>query len=245
MALRNRSFDFGGVPQVSGDVVQPADSKVGTLFCLIRANSTTGTRYIFSNSNGKSSGSSQQFIVISGSGGTIQIRGKTPANTKVLEFIETGGAALDTWKLILASWDLANGGSRIYINDVDEGAPGTELDDVIDWTRVGYHFGQVNSASDWLGDIQMFFLDCATFIDITEASNRRKFYDTSLRIADLGDDGSTPLAVQPAFYFQAPHATGTVPTNFGASGAFELLGGAIRIGPGQTSHDIALGMDDE
>ena len=244
MALRNRSFDFGGEPQVSGDVTQPADSKTGTFFALIRANSTSGTRYVFANSNGKGSGSSQQFTITSTAGGTFNMTGKAPDNTLLLSFVESGGASLDDWKIILASWDLANGGSRIYINDTDEGAPATEVDDVIDWTRLGFHFGQVNNSSFWKGDIQMMLLDCANFIDITSAANRRKFYDTALRIADLGDDGSTPLGAQPNFYFHAPHATGTIPANLGSAGDFELINGTIRVGPGQTSYDIALGMDD-
>ncbi len=110
------------------------------------------------------------------------------------------------WRHFVTSYNLATSTIHLYIDGVDrKGAVATNINDTIDYVpSIGGHQAKISGAppeggADWHGGLaEIFFND--TYIDLSSSTNREKFRTAAGKPEDLGDDGSTPLGVQPVIY---------------------------------------------
>lgn len=137
----------------------------------------------------------------------------------------TSGA---TWRHILASWDSGAGNKHLYINDTDD------LDGAASSTS---NFAcPYSTGTDWaVGDVFSSPLDgCLAevwftpgqYLDLSIASNRRKFITSGGKPANLGSDGSAPLGVVPLIYLHLDdaEAVANFAVNRGGGGNFSITG---------------------
>jgi hypothetical protein len=112
---------------------------------------------------------------------------------------------------LLVSFDLnaATPFIHIYLDDVaDTGTPTTLTQltgsEFIDWSRPQCGIWSSNGAPDsssFDGGQAEYWWHNSAALDLSVEANRRKFRDADGFPVDLGSDGSTPLGVQPFFYF--------------------------------------------
>jgi hypothetical protein len=125
---------------------------------------------------------------------------------------------------ILASWDLAAGTIKVYKDDSDSTNVFTNSNTNIDYDGGDVNMFNVNGAgaNKLKGDVADFWFMYGTFMDLTNATNRRKFIDAGGKPVNLGADGSTPTSSAPQIFLSG--ATASWHTNDGAGGGFTLNG---------------------
>lgn len=159
---------------------------------------------------------------------TIRIIGRNSGGTIILSLTSTTTyTAADAWFHVLGSWDLANANGWLYINDSDDLAGGSTLtNDTIDYVDPDYGVGGLpggaGGGSKLNADMAEFYFDTNTFLDLSVASNRRKFINSGLKPVNLDTDGSRPTGLQPVMYFNDP--VPTFETNKGTGANFTEVG---------------------
>ena len=207
------------------DLTGIADGKAGTISCWVRKDGGDGgTRIIASSgSNGKI-----QFYIDSGN--KVVIQGLNSASAIILTLTSTGTYTTSAvWFHVVASWDLAAGVGRLYINNVDVLAGGATLtNDTIDYASAADFF--VGAGSAGFGKFNGAIADLwfnTTYLDISQSANRAKFIDQStLRPVPLGAKGELPTGSQPLLYLGRDYAN--FQTNLGSGGNFTVTGALER-----------------
>ena len=127
---------------------------------------------------------------------------------------------------VIASWSTTNNRAQLYVNDVDDADVVTTANDsvAIDYTDTDWGvFWGPGGYPSVIGSIGEFYFNEAESLDLSVASNRRKFVTADLKPVDLGATGSTPTGTAPIIYLKSVYSS--YPTNSGSGGNF-TKGGA-------------------
>lgn len=174
-----------------------ADSKVGTIFLVVRfANAASANEYIIGSTG-------EALAVLRLSTGGIRIVAENAAGTGIMQLnAATGIASAAGTYIIAASWDLAVPGSgSLYVNGVSSLTATTYTDDTIDYTVAEYAVGARSIGSSLLsGDIYVVWFDPTARMDFSAASNLRKFFDINRVLNFLGTNGELPTGTPPALF---------------------------------------------
>lgn len=129
----------------------------------------------------------------------------------------------NAWHHVLASWDTSSAAACLmYIDDSDVTNLVSRTDAAIDYTRGEVAIGGNYDGSFKLtGDLAEFWFDDSA-IDISSATNRRKFTTGAGLPELLGSDGSKPTGTAPLIYLRGPAANWG--TNAGSGGNFSVTG---------------------
>lgn len=215
-----------------------SDSKKGIISIWIRKDGGDATAMrIFSNANGASSSTRCEVTHNGSSFGTdntfaIKLRNSSAyddtANILYMETLNTYTAGA-SWIHILASWDLATSAYYLYINGTSDINTGNDLivDDTIDYTLGRWAVGASGNGSFKLDSClaELYFAP-GQYLDISIASNRRKFISASGKPVHLGTDGSLPTGTAPIVYLHLDDgdAVANFATNRGTGGDFTITG---------------------
>ena len=155
--------------------------------------------------------------------------GVNAAGTKILHLrtINTYTTG-NTWRHVLASWDLATAGARhLYINDVSNLDVITFINDTLDYTKGEFSCGSnAAGANKMNGALAEVYFAPGQYLDFSVEANRRKFISASGKPVNLGTDGSTPTGVAPIVYFYLGDGdtVANFATNRGTGGNFTITG---------------------
>lgn len=174
------------------------------------------------------------FIINRNFGGALHITAENAATTTILDATTGPNAAVagGGWNHILISIDLSSTLNRhIYTNDVEDTSVTwtTYSNDTIQYSRSdtpSWGVGADQSGgSKFDGCLSELYFNFATYIDFSNATNRRKFDDggSPLKPVDLGTDGSTPTGTAPIMYFKDPYTS--FGNNSGTGGNFGVENG--------------------
>jgi hypothetical protein len=197
-----------------GGLTGAADSQVGILSIWLKMYSTnTDEWYLFS-----ANGSAVLFTRDSGGAARLFFPGGIDLRSAVSSVTIAAG-----WRHVLMAW---NGTvAQCYINDVASTSTATPPSTVIDWTQPDWTFGgdyNTPPTNKVNFDVADFYLNTATFLDMTNVTNRRKFISATAKPVDLGATGATPTGTAPIIYLGNPF--GTFQNNRGTGGNFVLSG---------------------
>ena len=150
---------------------------------------------------------------------------------EIMEVKSTVGdlTAAAGWHTLVASFDLSDTSKRhLYINGASDLAAVNRYDnDTIDFTANEVTIGaDYNGGSAMDGEIGFFYFD-TTYIDLSQETNRLKFFDAFNYPVDLGSNGSTPTGSQPLIYMNKGFKNGT---NLGSGGNFTVVGSDVLFG---------------
>ena len=130
------------------------------------------------------------------------------------------------WNHWMGSWNGTSG--HIYINGTSY-TPSYLSSGTIPWSSglIDMRVGGTSVYTPFNGSMAEFYLDDA-YIDLSQASNRAKFYDSDNLPVDLGDDGSNPTGSQPLVYFKLNYNDGVsnLGNNLGSAGNYTVTGGS-------------------
>lgn len=152
---------------------------------------------------------------------------RNSANAFVLLLVSSGLTLVaGRWYLALASWDLAAGTAKLYVNDVDVSGTPTVVNDTIDYTREWW----VAASNNGLGVATAFFegdLDYVYFatssLDLSVEANRRLFYGPSGEQIGLGAGAVKPLSgLRPELFLAG--GAGNFGRNLGTGGDLASFG---------------------
>ena len=214
--------DFGGTSDYysrTSDLVGNADGKLGIVSLWFRADGSANTRTLISNSSGYFSVRIWQ--------GKIQVSGTgvgTALNIKsTVDYLESS-----SWFHLLVSWDVGNSVSHLYINDVSDLDEVTNADIEINYTFPLWGIGGNPAAYDGLFDGAMSEVYCnlAEYIDLSVATNRRKFISASGLPVPLGANGELPTGTAPILYMHERANNGGI--NSGTGGDFTIHGAPLH-----------------
>jgi hypothetical protein len=193
------------------DLTGIADGKVGTVSFWLKTTQT---------------GTSTGPTFMRGATNRVQVRTKgTTTMTVFIEMRSTSTKILDlqgsiqintgSWVHICASWDLAASAEHLYINGVSEtGFVVTSTNANIDYTTGDFGVGARTDGSDKLNGCLAQCYFALEYIDLSNASNLAKFYDSGA--VDMGADGSTPTGTSPILFLN--NAYTSFETNLGSGG---------------------------
>lgn len=138
--------------------------------------------------------------------------------------------AASGWIHVLASWDVERGRAQLYINDVDDRAAMTTINNgQICYAVPAWGVGGVSSAT-LDADVADMFVSLDTSLDLDSPTNRRLFISQSRKPVDLGLRCSTPLSgVVPTLCFTGAPATWA--TNLGTGAGFSVEGQPLGAAP--------------
>lgn len=204
------------------DFTGNADGKVGTFSCWVKmGGSDSADQIIYASSSG--------FLVVRRSStGTFQVEGKNAAGTTILLLTSTDTYDSDSgWVHLAASWDLAAGVGRMYIDNSNALASGSTLtNDNIDYTRTNHVIGaSVTGLQPFTGELAEIYLSLATYLDISSSTNREKLISSSRAPVELGTTANGPTGLQPILCLR--NAAATFGTNAGSGGNFTVSTGYI------------------
>lgn len=139
---------------------------------------------------------------------------------------------------VLVSFDLTNASQRlqIYVNDIQIatsiGTPTTSTTPTFTAGETVAENGWGNDANQQSGYVSdVWFGSTASFVDLTVASNRRKFINADLTPVNLGSNGQTPFGTAPEIYQTMTSSSSPISdwlTNLGsAGGTFAIQAGNI------------------
>jgi hypothetical protein len=162
------------------------------------------------------------------SGGfSMYFDGYVSAGTRalIMQSVGTGGGQFKVangWRHVMASWNLATAAKHLYVDGADAlQAGGTYTNDNIDYTQSNYCVGAftdgANKVNCCLSD---FYFNSAEYIDLSDAGNRAKFYNSGP--VSLGSDGSLPTGTAPIVYLKGDDTN--FQTNAGTGGNFTVTG---------------------
>lgn len=168
--------------------------------------------------------------------GTVKFRvGQLTTSGFILQHVSgaywwgVGGAvATNTWYHIIASTKNESESScKMYVNDVDVGAPTGVSNNTIPWGDYnGFYLGALRDGTSKMNaSVCEFWWAPGQFIDLSLADNRNKFALSSKPI-DLGADGSTPTGTAPAIYLK--NAYGSFQTDVSGNGNSFTVTGSLE-----------------
>ena len=199
-----------------GDLVGNADGKTGILSLFIDLNGGDGADMRIVAATGAT------VFVERDSSNKFHIICKNSAGTTILElwttitYVASGG-----WIHLLASWDLANAKTHLYITDVDREDTGLTIktNDTIDYTVTNWAIGAATNGVQKVNACltQVYFKN--TYLDFSVTANRRKFITSLGKPADLGTDGSDPTGAIPLIFLKTGDEV-----NSGTGGNFTVTG---------------------
>lgn len=161
---------------------------------------------------------------IRAAGPDFQVLSKNAAGITIHNHIGTNtNLTIGEWHHGICSWDLATGTSIMYVDDVEEAAPSTVVDDTIDYTKDRAAIASIDGIPFFDGEMSELYFT-TEFIDISVEANRRKFITSDGKPADLGADGSTPTGNQPIVYISGDASVWNDGTNLGSGGDFVMSG---------------------
>lgn len=215
-----------------------ADGKVGTLSCWVRIDGGDGgTRGILD-----SQGSRTSFRLATGN--QFQIITRNAAGAIITNrFTPTGYAAGATWYHVLLAWDQANDLALAYINDTSIALSGAALtDDTIDYTVANWFVGSLDGPANYFpGALAQLWFDPASYLDLTDVGNRRKFIDANGRPVALGHNGQLPTGTSPILFLPGHAAIANI--NYGTGGDFALEGAPAEAGTSPPDNAVHLKWD--
>jgi len=174
------------------------------------------------------SGTSSHFAVYLNTSNQLRVTGEDASHVSAFTMISTQtftSSNADKWYHVAWSYDAASASNQMYINGVAENlSTDTNSDRDIDYT-IDYVVGARHTYFDenWTGDIADLYLNFATNIDLSNASNLAEFISADGLPVDLGSDGSTPTASAPIIYLNQ-NTLATWHTNAGSGGGFTEVG---------------------
>lgn len=202
-----------------------ADSKVGIMYLSIKwtGGNSAVQRIIQDNSSGT------KIFITKDTNDKFTITLENSSDQTGWNFISNTSITTSSgWVNILASWTLGSTTANFYIDDSqDTGSTNTVTDRTIDWTNGEFGFGAApNGTAPINAEVALVYLNIAEYLDITSASNRRKFFDANGKPVDLGSDGSNPTGSQPILYFakRSGESASDFATNKGSGGGFTITG---------------------
>ena len=222
------SADFDGTNDYmsrGADLTGNADSKLGIFSAWYRIDGGDGgTRYLL---QGVATGITSHFRVWqTQTTNLIEVVGFNAAGSTIMTLQSSAYTAGATWLHILASWDLGNSVSHLYINDVSDNNP-TLSDDTIDYTVPDWFIGaRADAAAKLDGCLAEFYFAPGQYLDFSNTYFRRKFISPLGKPVSLGSDGSLPTGTAPIAYQRVADgaAVATFATNLGSGGDFSITG---------------------
>jgi hypothetical protein len=193
--------DFDGAVDYlsrASDLVDNADSKTGILSVCVRLDGGDASLLRVMSSHGT------QISIQRMATNKIQIYGKDEGGTERLNLqSNTSFTASATWLQVLASWDLLNGNTHLYVNDTDELNEVTAANAVIDYTRTSYGIAAASGGGNkFNGAIAELYFAPGQYLDFSEEVNRRKFIGADGYPVPLGANGSRPTGTAPRIYMR-------------------------------------------
>lgn len=174
---------------------------------IFEPNSVTGAGHLYIRRN------SSNKIVIQGRGGFSTVLQLT-SNTSYT-------SAMSAWAHCVASWDLASGVGKIYVDGADDTAASPTLTNAnIEYASpTNLAVGGTPAGGQLLNaDLAELYVNFSDYLDLTNSANVQKFRSAGGAPVNLGSDGSTPTGNQPIAYFK--NATATWESNLGSGGGF-------------------------
>lgn len=198
LELPTYEFDGSSRLERDADLTGAADSKSGTVSLWFKCSPSASQMIILSADNNNN-------IQIKEPNGEIRLVLRNTANTIILDMTSNTVWADGTWHHLVASWDLANTTGQLYVDGVDDLAAGSTLtDDTVDWTRgdvgIGATSGGSPGVNPYTGKLGQFWFDL-NYIDLTDADNLAKFYDSGP--VAMGEHGDTPTGVPPIIFWNS------------------------------------------
>jgi len=177
------------------------------------------------------------FFILKDNVNKLLIQAYNSAGTLVMS-LATAATFTSTykWHHVLASWNMATGISRFYIDDMFVTSGGVlVVGETIDYATAGaWGFGaRATGLLPYPGAISDFYLNTTEFIDITIATNRRKFIDDLGLPVDLGADGRNPTGNQPTVWFR--ERPDLFQENKGSANNTFTVNGALTVGTSSPS----------
>lgn len=196
-----------------------SDGKIGLISFWVKPGTNFDIEYLLREDSG-------YFEVIRTGANLVQVNGYNAAASKILDLTSTTQIDAGTWYWVCVSFDLGTAGrSYIYINGVDRTTRNTHTNDSINFTSGGWGTAAKSDGSGLIALklCEYYFTTPAAWFDITNSTNRDKFYNSGTsKPVDLGANGSTPTGTQPLVYFHnQPAPWGT---NLGSGGTFTTTG---------------------
>lgn len=134
---------------------------------------------------------------------------------------EGSSRSLNTWYHVLSSWDGAAGVAQCYINDaaMTGGLGVTAANVSVPWNTTDLWTVGVDAALTGKvdGGFAEIYFAPNQYLDMTNVTNRRKFYSALGKPVDLGVTGSTPTGTAPLYYLHL--GDGEAPANFATNRA--------------------------
>lgn len=203
-----------------GDLTGNADGKAGIVSVWLNFQGGDGSfQRIFA-----SEFSGVRFLVDRTDTNKFRVFGANAAGTTILNLQSTTSITTTSgWVHILASWNLATTTAQLYLNDVNDANVVTATNDTIDYTQANWSAGGNGDGTFKLNAfIADAYLNLATSLDLSNASNRSKFI-LGRRPVFLGVDGSLPTGAQP-IVFLSGNVASPFATNKGSGGGFTTNG---------------------
>jgi hypothetical protein len=205
-----------------------SDTKVGSVSFWFWMKGGNATPQIFLQST---TGGQNRFTISRDSSNRIAFFARDASGSTALSYTTATADALTTsmtaYAHYCASWDLATGVVHSYLNGVSsvQGTP-TTANLAIDYTGSQWSIGSANAGNTFFnGWIADFYLNFATAIDFSNATERQKFRSSGGAPVSLGANGSTPTGSQPRIFHSGDASTWH--TNLGSGNGLTIQAGTI------------------
>jgi hypothetical protein len=187
---------------LAGDFTGNADDTTGFFSCLVRFNDVVSQQKIFESASAK--------ISVEIVGGKLRILGRTSVPVTIINIGSVMSFVVDTWYLIVATWDTANvNNTHLYINNIETLSVTTNNAGTIDYTSPPFEIA--GRSSDALfrlnGDLSQVWFNPGTNLNISDKQYLRLFIAEDGSPVPLGKFGQLPLGTAPLVYF--PDGNGT------------------------------------
>ncbi|GKY89317.1 hypothetical protein STA1M1_31860 [Sinisalibacter aestuarii] len=203
----------------------------GALTGVTDSKMVTGSFWIRRNASGlgaqqkvfRSSGNA--FIIELTTANEVRIKGEDSVGTTQLDATSTATITDTAWHHVMFSANVnAPGAAYFYIDGLDASDAAPTANDVnLYFSVAGQWIGADSAPSQLLdGDLADLWLDFGTYIDLSNADNRRKFITASGDPVDLGSIGQYPTGTAPDIYMSGRATTWA--TNKGTGGGFTVNG---------------------
>ncbi len=232
-------FDGSTRYTVVGQNMTLVSSKVGVLSVWIKPDGVSGFNHDIISGRGTFPGTTtyvtiREFGTGSSIGFEIQLQ-NTAGGSTVLRLRTVGGElTAGQWNHVLSSWDVANGRGDIFVNDVQASLG---IQTIVD-LDIGYNRGtewtignSFLTSEPFRGAIDEIYLNDKSYIDITVAANRRRFYGALASQIGLGHEARAATGTQPLLFFT--HGPGNFGRNDGSGGNIPTIVGAPTFSSGR------------
>lgn len=234
--------DFGGgLLRRNAGLTGAADSKQGIFSAWIRLDGGDGTNMRILQGSNALAGA--VFTIFFGRTSTnkFALQARAPGGTIILSLATFGTSYVASAGIyhFLAWWDMAvPGATGILVNRVSDCEVQTYDNSDIDYTAADWAIGGTPANTLLMdGCLYEVYFAPGQWLDLSLASNRRKFISASGKPVSLGADGSLPTGSAPLVY--AHLDDGELATNFGINagggGNFSPVGSPTHITTASTS----------